>query len=160
MSSSEGGVAVTRGLAGETLFEMGLVSREGLQQALELSHKQSRRLGEILVGRGWITEHDLAKVLAAQFNCPFLDLRDAGFHPGAVKLVPEAVARKLKAVPISVTDDTFTVAMADPLTVIALNELSFLTNRELRLVVMAECDSKNRSNAYTFVTPNRGPSVR
>ncbi len=131
---------VSRKLLGQSLVEMGLIDEKQLAEAIVTSRADNVRLGNVLVARGLVTEYDIAKVVASQLKLEFLDLRDAKFHPDAVKLVPEPAARRLSAVPVSIEDGVLTVAVADPRNVVALNELSFLTNSKLRLLVMTESD--------------------
>ena len=131
---------MSRKLLGQTLVEQGLLSQEQMAEALSASRETDRRLGSVLVERGLVTEQDVAQVIASQLNLSYLDLREARFHPDAVRMVPEAVARRLMAVPVSLEDNTLTVAVADPRHVVALNELSFLTKAKLQLVVMTESD--------------------
>jgi len=125
---------------GEMLLEAGLITEGQLQEAVSRSTEQKIRLGKALVELGAITEHDVAKVVASQLGLPFVDLRDAKFHPDAVKLVPEALARRTQAVPMALEDKTLTIAIADPLDVVALNELAFVSKHNLKMVVMAVGD--------------------
>lgn len=131
---------MARKLMGEMLLEAGLISEEQLKKAIARSLDQRSRLGHALLEQGLVTEHDVAKVVATQLNLQFVDLRDAKFHPDAVKMVPEAVARRTSAVPMALEDKTLTVAISDPLNIVALNELTFITKCGIKTVVMAQSD--------------------
>ena len=156
----------SRKLLGQTLVEMGLINEQQLADAVVASRADNVRLGSVLVERGLVNEYDIAKVVASQLKLDFLDLRDAKFHPDAVKLVPEPAARRLQAVPVSIEDGVLTVAVADPRNVVALNELSFLSNARLKLLVMTESDIQKAiervyiNRDYGAEDQSAGPIVR
>jgi type IV pilus assembly protein PilB len=157
---------LSRKLLGQTLVEQGLINREQLAEALAASRASNSRLGTFLVERGWVTEPEIAQVVATQLNLPYVDLRQAKFHPDAVKVVPEQAARRLLAVPMGFDEGVLTVAVADPRNVVAQNELSFLTNAKLGLVVMTESDIHKAiervyiNRDYTSEDEATGPVVR
>ena len=106
---------------GALLMRDGLVTREELEAILAEQrdsphHRISgSRLGEVLVERGSVTEEQVAQLVAEQYTLPYLELTEPEVSVRAAVLLPEALARELHALPISVLPDgSLLVAVSDP----------------------------------------------
>jgi type IV pilus assembly protein PilB len=94
-----------------------------------------RRLGQILVDLGYLTEDQVAmrlgfvtdaqitEALAEQWGMPVINLQETNIPPKVLELVPETMADIYKIMPISLKNDVLTVAMADPQNVSTLDDL-------------------------------------
>lgn len=130
--------AMGRGMAiklGELLVSDGLVTEEQLQEALELQKREGSRLGETLVSMGILKEGDLALLLAERFGAPFVDLDQCKVEGEALKLIPAETAGRYVALPLSIDGRVLKVAVADPTNVFAVDDLKFITGRNVELVV-------------------------
>jgi type IV pilus assembly protein PilB len=126
---------------GEILLDEGLISSEKLDEALRERDRTDRRLGRVLIDMGFIREQDLVAALAKQIGLEFVDLSDYTVDPSASSLLPESVARKYRAIPISYSEDgRLVVAMADPANLFALDDIRTITGMELRPVVATAVD--------------------
>src|SRR5579859_4841899 len=83
---------------GELLVSEGLVSGQTLDSALAASASTGKRLGHVLIQSGAISDQQLAAVVARQLNVPFVDLARLELKPELARLVPEAIARRHRAV--------------------------------------------------------------
>jgi type IV pilus assembly protein PilB len=110
---------------GTLLVRDGLLTAAQLEDALSIKEAHpDRRLGEIMVERGWLSSGALAQALAEQHDLPFLDLSREVVEPTAASLLPEKFARRYHALPIRFPrDDTVLVAVADPTDVVSSDEL-------------------------------------
>ncbi|KUK84645.1 MAG: General secretory pathway protein E, partial [Synergistales bacterium 58_81] len=111
-----------------------LLSEEDLKRALSEQKYSKKRLGEILIGKQLLTERQLAEVLSRQLRIPLISL--ARYRPmgEALRLVPENVARRLELVPLAILDNNrLMVAMADPLDVLAIDEVRILTGMDVEV---------------------------
>jgi Type II secretion system (T2SS), protein E, N-terminal domain len=99
---------------GTLVFRAGLLPEERLEEALQEGMKTGRRLGEILLERGWVSENDLGHLLAAQKGLPFVELDPAAIDPTAPPLLHPEKARLHGALPIGFQDGVPVVAVADP----------------------------------------------
>jgi hypothetical protein len=99
---------------GTLVFRAGLLPEEQLEEALQEGMKTGRRLGEILLERGWVSETDLGRLLAAQKGLPFVQLDAAAIDPSAPSLLPAEKARLHGALPVGFEDGVPVVAVADP----------------------------------------------
>lgn len=126
---------------GELLLEEGLITQERLAEANDQAKRAGRTLGRILIELGYLTESDLFAFLARRMGLEFVDLGDAQIDPAATSLIPEALAKRYKALPIGFDDDgKLVVAMSDPANVLAIDDIRALTGKEVRPVVAIAAD--------------------
>jgi len=119
--------AARRSRLGQLMIERGLVSGEELDEALAEQRSTGQRVGEALVARGVLTSIDLAMVLADHLGVPFVDLRSKSTDLVLASLIPEHVARRYNALPVSRWGEQLVVAMANPNDVFAVDDLRVLT---------------------------------
>ena len=135
---------------GAILARDGLLTADQLEQALVEKELTGRRLGEIVVERGWVSTLALAKALAEQHELEFLDLARTDVETGAAGLLPEKYARRYKALPIKfVAEDVVLVAVADPTNVVASDDLRLALGLNVRLAVVDTGDLE-RTIARTY----------
>lgn len=91
---------------GQILLDAGKITESQLDEAVTVQAGSGRLLGEVLVDLGFISDEDVARCLAQQLELPFFKL-DEFFRigPEEVRLVPEAVARKFCLIPAKGVDD-------------------------------------------------------
>jgi chromosome segregation ATPase len=126
---------------GEILVDAGIISGQQLESALEEQRTaKKRRLGSILVEKGLIREEIVAQVVAAQLNLPFVRLSETPIQRGAVALLDGRLATHHMCFPIAATSAEATIAMANPLDLIAIEDLEFATHLKIRPVVATLSD--------------------
>jgi len=108
---------------GEILVETGRIAPAALTEALREQRERRRPLGEILLERGLVGRHDLLRCLAEQLGVQPADPTSAPLDPKLVEALPYEIAARYKAVAIGREGSFVVVAMADPLNVLALDEL-------------------------------------
>jgi type II secretory ATPase GspE/PulE/Tfp pilus assembly ATPase PilB-like protein len=99
---------------GDLLLEEKMVTQDQLAQALKFQEAEGGRLADILLRQKWVKSDDLAAILSVHLNMPYIDLQRHKIQPEALKLVPEATARKNTLIPLDVVGDSLMVVMADP----------------------------------------------
>jgi type IV pilus assembly protein PilB len=125
---------------GQILIEQGLITPDQLDQALEEHRKTPKSLGRVLIDLGLIKEADLVRALAEQVGLEFVDLADYHIDPSSTMLLPDALARRYRAIPIGERDGKLLVAMSDPANVYALDDIRTITNRDVQPVVATAAD--------------------
>ena len=123
---------------GELLVREQLVSPEQLHKAQDASRKSGERLGLVLVKSGALSEEDLTHFLSRQYGVTAVNLAEFDIEPEAIALIPREVARKHRVIPMSRAGNALVVATSDPSNVVALDDLKFLTNYNIEVVVAAE----------------------
>ncbi len=119
----------------DMLLEQGLVSQEQLQECLHLQRATNKSLQALLVERGYLSEEDLVICLSEQLGIPHIRVAHYSIPKEVLAEVPEALARQYQMLPVSVTGDVLTLAMANPLNIMALDDLRMLTSYEIEPVV-------------------------
>jgi len=124
---------------GDLLIEQNLLTQDQLKQSLEQQKLTGRKLGRIFVESGYVTEQGIAEALARQLRIPFVDLRQFTAKPDLVKLLPEAPARRFRALVLAqLPDGRLQVGLSDPTDLQAYDEITRLTKREIELAVVVE----------------------
>src|SRR6185436_5500234 len=125
---------------GQILIEQGLITSAQLEQALEEHRKTPKSLGRVLIDLQLIKEAALVRALAEQVGLEFVDLADYHIDPSSTMLLPDALARRYRAIPIGERDGKLLVAMSDPANVYALDDIRTITNRDVQPVVATAAD--------------------
>jgi type IV pilus assembly protein PilB len=125
---------------GEILIEMGLATKEQVEEAMALQAETRKRVGQLLLEQGVISLLDLTKALATKFGVPFVDLTAVSVDPSAAHLIEEKLARRYSAVPVRFVEDRLVVAMADPQNLFALDDLEILTGYPILAAIASEED--------------------
>ncbi len=123
---------------GEVLIDQGLITEEQLRQGLDEQKKTGQQLGKCLVGLGLISDNKLVDVLSAQLDVQHVVLENFNFNRTLVSLIPEDMARRYKAIPLFEKDGVITIAMADPTNLRTIDHLKFKTGKEIDAVIASE----------------------
>ncbi len=109
---------------GQVLVDLGYMSEDQLWDVLEEQNQSPGELiGQVAVRMGFVTDPQVTEALAEQHGMPVVNLAETNIPPKVLELVPETMASVYKVVPISNKDGVLTVAMADPGNVAALDDL-------------------------------------
>jgi hypothetical protein len=92
-----------------------MLSSEQLDDALRQQVGTGRRLGEILVERGWLFPNDVARALALQFGLEYVDIQHISVDPRAAVCLNPEIGRRCSAIGVRLLPDgTLLVAVGDP----------------------------------------------
>ena len=125
---------------GEALTKEGLITSEELELVLTEQKKTHERLGDIVLKRGFLTREKMAPFLAKYFFIPFIKLREIykDIKPEIVDTISPEIAHRFSAIPIDLKDKTLTVAMFDPLNLVAIDTLRIKTGYKIQCAVAIE----------------------
>ncbi len=127
---------------GQSLVELGNLSAEGLSRALEEQRRTGTALREVLLRLNLAPESAILEYYEEQLGIPRMDLSTYVLEPEIVHLLPDRVARQYTVLPLFKIGSTLTIAMADPLDVVALDEVKKSTGLEVDVVVSSESQIK------------------
>ncbi|MEO6665951.1 MAG: ATPase, T2SS/T4P/T4SS family [Nitrospiria bacterium] len=122
------------------LIAEGLLTPDQLDAALAEQRRHGGRIGAILKGLGYVTEEGIIQTLGRQTGIPHQALSTVIIDPDMVKLVPELLARRHQAIPLYKRNNVLTVAMVDPLNVVAIDDIAHATGFDVQPVVSTEQD--------------------
>jgi type IV pilus assembly protein PilB len=123
---------------GQILLQHGFVTQQQLDEALAIQTRTGERIGKILRDIGAVTEVELAKGMAAQWGYAYRALEDLKIDPEIGRLIPHALAVRHKCVAIDKQQGRLVLAIADPLNVIAVDDVRLITGLEVDPVVSTE----------------------
>ncbi|PKK82220.1 MAG: type II secretion system protein GspE [candidate division Zixibacteria bacterium HGW-Zixibacteria-1] len=142
---------MSRKKVGDILIEKGLITNEQLETALKEQEKTGRKIGQILVESGMITETELIDTISERLKIPRISLESMVIDPSVIGLVPVEVARRYCLIPAFKIGDNLTVAMSDPLNIIAIEELKYLTKCDVKRVVAPRTEINAAIDQYYSV---------
>ena len=125
---------------GELLLEQKVITDEQLQQALAEQKRTGRKLGRVLTDLNLIREEKLNEVLAQSLQLPFVDVRQLTLDHQVVRLLPEAHARRFRALVLQSDARGLLIGMADPTDLMAYDELANRLKQPLRVALVKESD--------------------
>lgn len=123
---------------GDMLVEERVITDEQLNYALKEQKKRKLKIGETLVDLGFIDELTIVKVLEKQLKVERIQLASIVIDPEILKLVSEQILRKYMVMPFEFhksNPNVLRVAMADPLDIIAIDDIAIITNLKIEPTV-------------------------
>lgn len=108
---------------GELLIAAGTLTEEELQKGLALQKGTKDRLGTVLIANGIITEDELIEALTMQLGVEFIDLTKVSIPTELAQAVPKNIARQYSVVPVRVVKDELYLAMSDPMNFFAIEDV-------------------------------------
>ncbi len=129
---------------GQILVDLGYLTEDQLWDVLE-EQKQSpgEIIGQVAIRMGLATDAQVTEALAEQWGMTVVNLAETNVPPKVLELVPQTMAEIYKIMPISVKDGVLTVAMADPQNVGALDDLRNFLGYDVRGTVSNPHDVEN-----------------
>ncbi|MBN2119967.1 MAG: Flp pilus assembly complex ATPase component TadA [Candidatus Omnitrophica bacterium] len=127
---------------GQALIQQGLITAEQLNMALTEQAQTKEALGGIVVKLGFLSPKQLSPFLADYFELPFVNLNDIykEIPPEVIRVIPEDIARRFEVLPIKLDDNLLTLAMVNPLDVVAEDTIKIRTGLKVRPAVCSEED--------------------
>lgn len=128
---------------GEKLLEEGLITREQLREALQVQTRTGEFLGRILVKLGMVAKENINLILGIDDLAPKEEV-----DTRLLNIVPEQLIRKYKLFPVRQDGKKLFIAMADPLNVVAIDDLRLLTGLDIEPLVATEKDINAKIDKY------------
>jgi hypothetical protein len=133
---------------GELLIERGIIKQHELEKALSLQKERGGLIGEILVELGFAKEEDIAQALTAQYGFPYLPLTNYEISPETASLIPARVARQYLLIAIDKIGNNLTIAMSNPLNIQAIEDIEVLSGCNVQTFVSTSSDIKKAIEKY------------
>ena len=120
------------------LVEDGLLNARQIEQLLEEQKKGGVRLLKLILEKGYVGEQDMTVSMGRVLNTPPINLARISIPPEVADLLPREVALTHKIVPVSRLENKLFIAMADPLNVLALDDVRRITKLEVAPMIASE----------------------
>ena len=136
---------------GDLLVEAGAITAEELEEAIAYQKENGGKLGTVLVNQGFISQELLITVLTTQMGIDFIELKACKLSDDILKLVPENLVNKYKAIPIGYDENNpniLKVAMVDPMDLNAIDDIGIATNTQVEPMLAMEDDMNETIGKY------------
>ena len=136
---------------GDVLVAAGAITEEQLQEGLAKQKETGRKPGNALVDLGFISNDMLITVLTTQLGIDYIELKGAKIEEKVIHMVPENMVTKYQAIPIEIDPDNpniLKVAMADPMDIMAMDDIGLVTNLQVEPMLASEEGIRNAIDKY------------
>jgi type IV pilus assembly protein PilB len=133
----------------DALVEDGLLSASQIEELLERQRKEGARLVKLLVDKDkqYVSPDDLAVCMGRVLNVSPINLARINILPEVVELVPRDMTHNHKVIPVSRLENKLFIAMADPLNVLAIDDVRRITKLEIAPLIASEKAITEKLNA-------------
>lgn len=123
---------------GDVLVEAGVITEQQLQETMTEQVSSHKRIGQLLVEKRLITEEELVEILEQQLGLPQVNLYSYNINPDLATSIPLYLAKRHLVIPIEKYENTLKLAMADPMNIIAIDDVEMLTGLKVEPVLASE----------------------
>ncbi len=135
---------------GDILLAKGIITAAQINEALKLQEATGKKLGQVIVDRGWVSEQEILKALSEQLSVPYIRLKAGLYDPEVVGLLDKNVAKRLKVLPLFKIRGELSLATADAQAVPSFNEVEERLGCRVRPILARREDILESINeAYT-----------
>jgi len=120
---------------GEILVYYKIITTQQLEEALDIQKNTRKRIGEILIDRGWVTQDEINWTLGKQLDIPYVQINIENINSQLAKNIPEYTLRRFKFLPLIELNGELVIAMADPTDEEAKEMINEITNSKLKIVL-------------------------
>ncbi|WMT19362.1 GspE/PulE family protein [Parageobacillus toebii] len=132
---------------GDLLVEAGLITEAQLEEALK-EKAPGQKLGDALLQRGYITEQQLIEVLEFQLGIPHVSLYRYPIDPKVTNLISKEFAKRHMVMPLKIEGERLLVAMADPMDFFVIDDLRLSTGFHIETAIASKDDILRAINKY------------
>ena len=122
----------------DALVEDNLLTTQQVEELVALQKKEGTRLLKLLIEKAYVNDVDMVVAMGRVLNTPPVNLARAGILPEVAGLVPREVALNYKVLPVARLDNKLFLAMADPLNVLALDDVKRITKLDVTPMIASE----------------------
>ena len=134
---------------GELLVQNNIITKHQLLEIQKSKGSESaEQLITYLLDRGEVAEEDVMQFLAEQYNCQEVKVEEFTISEKVIKMVPQKFCRQHILIPLSFIGDTLVVACSNPMNVFAKEQLTFMTNYKIEMVLASPRSIKEAIDLY------------
>ncbi|MBI3876376.1 MAG: secretion system protein E, partial [Verrucomicrobia bacterium] len=122
----------------DALIEDSLVAPQQVEELLQIQKKEGTRLLKLLIDKSYVSDVDMVVSMGRVLNTAPINLSRISIPPEVAGLVPREVAVNYKVLPVSRLDNKLFLAMADPLNVLALDDVKRITKLDVQPMIAPE----------------------
>lgn len=144
-------MALVRKRLGEILLEAGMISEEQLEEALTKQKASNKSLGQILIESKFVTESNIKDALELQFGISYVNVKNIKLTPELISMVPENLMRQRQLIPISFVGNSLTIAMVNPQDLPAVDDVRMAVTKKIGKSVSVRAVVITEDDFYAFL---------
>lgn len=130
------------------LLESNVISEEKLNKALIIQKEKGGKLSDILIQLKYITEKELVSVLSQSLGFSIIDISQLEIDPEIIKIIPARLVQHYQIIPLAKRENYLTVVMADPLNILATDDIRALTGYNILPLLASPGDIADALSKY------------
>jgi len=119
----------------QEMVKEGLITIENLRIAETTAQQEQNTLSSTLIKSGFLSEEELTSFIGKKTNIPYVNIRNYSIDRNVLALVSEKLARHYRIIPLFIIENVLTIAMADPLNIISMDDISKLVKCQIESVI-------------------------
>jgi type IV pilus assembly protein PilB len=132
----------------DALVEDGLLSEQQVEELLEQQKKEGTRFVKLVLEKSYVSDQDLTVCMGRVLNVPPINLGRVTVPPEIAELVPRDAAHSHRVIPVSRLENKLFLAMADPLNVLAIDDVRRITKLEIFPLIASERAIADKLNVF------------
>ncbi|MGM0603726.1 MAG: GspE/PulE family protein [Bacillota bacterium] len=137
---------------GDILLDFGYITESQLKESIEIQEEKNERLGKLLIDMGYIGEEELSEALEYQLGIDRVNLNNYILNAHLSQYISENIARRYHAVPYEVEGETLKVAMEDPTDLVAIENIEVNSGMKINIAIATHSEILNAINQiYSLV---------
>jgi len=120
---------------GDLLLQRKEITQEQLDDALKVQKTSGKKIGEILIEKGYLTEKTMLNALSEQLGLEIVNLDNYHINIDATTLISEKLAKRTNAIPIKIVNDKILVAMSEPLNIFDIEDIEMESGKKAEVVL-------------------------
>src|ERR1051325_3259114 len=133
----------------DAMMEDGLLTQQQVEELITQQKKDGTRLMKLVLDKGYVSEADLSVSMGRVLNTPPINLPRISIPPDISDLIPKDVAHTHKVLPVLRMGNRLYLAMADPLNVLALDDVKRITKLDISPMIAPEKSILDKLNTKT-----------
>ncbi len=120
---------------GELLLQREEITRQQLDDSLNAQKTNGKKIGEILVEKGYLTEEAMLNALSEQLGLEMINLDNYQINMDAIALMSEKLAKRTNAIPLRINNDKILVAMSEPFDIFSIEDIEMESGKKAEIVL-------------------------
>lgn len=145
-------MALVRKRLGEILLEAGMITEEQLEDALVQQKNTSKSLGQILIESNYVTESNIKDALELQFGISYVNIKTIKLTPELLGMIPENLIRQRQIIPINFVNNNLTIAMVNPQDLPAIDDVRMSVSKKIGKSINVRAVVITEDDFYAFLT--------
>ena len=133
----------------DALVEDGLLTSKQVEELLEQQKREGTRFVKLVTEKSYVSEQDLTVSMGRVLNVPPINLARITISPEIADLIPKEISQTHKVVPVSRLENKLFIAMADPLNVLAVDDVKRITKLEVSTLIASEKAITDKLNSLS-----------